>query len=89
MSDGREFHLRPEPTPGDREAVLEAVERILRREAQLARPAAWTLGGWSYRRSGVRDFGRWLPPGRRWALSERLPWGGREYPGLIGRGDAK
>jgi len=81
--------ITPEPPPSDREAILEAVDALLRREADRARPSTWTLGGWIDRRVGLTDLGRWIEPDRRWVLSARLPRGGRDYPGLTGRGDAK
>ena len=88
MSD-REVHISPEPAPEDREAVLAAVREVLRREESLSRPAPWAVGSWTARRVGASDLSRTLPPGRAWVLSARLPWGGREFPGLIGRGDAR
>lgn len=84
-----EARITPEPSPSDRDAILAAVRMLLEREAATARPATWTLAGWTHKRTGIRDLGGHLDPGRRWALSERLGWGGREYPGLLGRGDAK
>jgi len=86
---GFRVHITPEPPPEDREAILRAVRALLDQEAALARPPLWTLAGWLHKRTGVRDLGRWLPNGRRWALAARIPWGGREYPGLVGRGDAR
>jgi hypothetical protein len=87
--DGTEYGISPEPTDEDRLVVVAAVEALLRAEAELARPSAWRLGGWVHRRVGIEDLGRWVPEHRRWPLSARLPRGGREYPGLYGRGDAK
>jgi hypothetical protein len=69
--------------------VLAAVRELLAREAGLSRPAPWRVGGWTEQRVGVTDLARWLRPERRWSLSARLPWGGRAFPGLNGRGDAK
>ncbi len=84
-----EVQITPEP-PGDhRDAVLAAVRELLSREAGLARPSAWRVGGWLAQRTGIRDLAKWLPPSRHWPLSSRMPWGGREFPGLNGRGDAK
>ncbi|HVL82437.1 MAG TPA: hypothetical protein VM840_12685 [Actinomycetota bacterium] len=84
-----DFRISPEPSPEDREAVLAAVREVLRREESLRRPAPWSGGSWTSRRVGVSDLRGQLPPGRAWVLSARLPWGGREFGGLIGRGDAR
>lgn len=87
MSDDVGIDITPDPGE-HRDAILAAVRELLRRESALARPSAWRLSGWVAQRAGITDFGRWLP-GRQWALSARLPSGGREFPGLNGRGDAK
>lgn len=89
MTDGPEIRIDPEPSPEDREAILAAVRELLAREASLARPSPWRLAGWVHQRTGITDLARWVPAERRWPLSARLPWGGREYPGLVGRGDAR
>ncbi len=82
-----EFRISPDPPPSEREAILRAMREVLEHEAALALPPLWTIAGWTHKRTGVTDLGRWLP--NVWRLAARLPWGGREYPGLIGRGDAK
>jgi hypothetical protein len=89
VTDEFEIGVSPEPDDDDREAILVAVEELLRREATLATPAAWRLVARTQQRIGITDLGRFVPDGRRWALSTRTPWGGREFPGLNGRGDAK
>ena len=87
-NDGR-IHISPEPSDEDREAVLAAADALLRREAELARPSAWRTAGWMAQRVGIADFSDRIPESRRWPLSSQLPWGGRVFPGLNGRGDAK
>jgi hypothetical protein len=84
-----DLDIRPEPGDEDRAAILAAVQEVLQREALLAQPAVWTLAGWTERRIGIDDLGSWIPADRRWALSARMPRGGRVFPGLYGRGDAK
>jgi hypothetical protein len=84
-----EIRIGPEPAPEDRDAILAAVREVLRREESLSRPPQWAVGSWTSRRIGASDLSRTLPPGRAWVLSARMPWGGREFPGLIGRGDAR
>ena len=89
MPDDVEFRITPDPSAQDREAILAAVHVVLRREAELAQPALWRIAGWTERGVGIDDVQRWVPSHRRWALSSRLPIGGRVFPGLAGRGDAK
>lgn len=88
MSDAQP-QIVPEPGDEDRAAILAAVQEVLRREADLARPPAWKLAGWTERRAGILDLQPWVPTERRWPLSARLPRGGRVFPGLNGRGDAR
>ena len=87
--DGFDLAISPEPSTDERDAILAAVERTLAREAELARPAAWRLSGWIDQRIGITDINRWISGHRRWPLSPRMPRGGRIFPGLNGRGDAK
>jgi hypothetical protein len=84
-----DVHISPEASSDDREAIAVAVRQTLEREAGLARPAAWRLSGWVAQRVGITDLGRWVPASRLWPLSAHVPWGGRTFPGLIGRGEAK
>ena len=84
-----ELDIIPEPPDDHRDAVLAAVRELLNREEGLARPSAWRVSGWVAQRTGLTDLAKWLPASRHWPLSSRLPWGGREFPGLNGRGDAK
>jgi len=89
VSDRFDLRISPEPADDDRDAILAAVRETLEREADLARPSAWRLAGWVDQRVGLTDLARWVPSQRRWALSTRMPSGGRIFPGLSGRGDAK
>lgn len=89
MSDRFDLHISPDPSEDDRDAILAAVRQTLEREAQLASPSAWRLNGWTDQRVGLTDLARWLPNERRWALSSRMPLGGRVFGGLAGRGDAR
>ena len=89
MSDRFDLHVTPTPSDTDRDAILAAVRHTLEREAELARPSDWRLQGWVDQRVGLTDLGRWVPNHRRWALSTRMPLGGRVFGGLQGRGDAK
>jgi hypothetical protein len=89
VSDDFDIDVSPEPTDQDREAILAVVRETLRLQAHLARPTVWRLAGWIDQRVGLSDLDRSLPPHRSWALSSRLPRGGRVFGGLNGRGDAK
>jgi hypothetical protein len=89
VTDNFTLRISPEPSESDRAAILAAVRETLRREAEVAQPGMWRIAGWTERGVGIDDVQRWVPPHRRWALSSRLPVGGRVFPGLNGRGDAK
>jgi hypothetical protein len=89
VTDPFELRITPEPSAHDAEAILAAVRETLRREAELAQPAAWRIAGWTQTRVGLVDLGRSVEAHRRWPLSCRLPEGGRVFGGLNGRGDAK
>jgi hypothetical protein len=89
VGDEFDIVIKPEPSDEHRDAILASVRELLAREQSLARPAAWRVSGWVAQRAGLTDLAKWLPPSRHWPLSSRMPWGGREFPGLNGRGDAK
>lgn len=89
MTDDFEYAITPEPSDDDRAVIMAAVRDLLRREAELAQPSPWRVAGWTGIGIGLDDVRRWVPTHRRWALSSRLPLGGRVFPGLYGRGDAK
>lgn len=89
MHHRADVRIVPEPPEPDRAAILAAVEELLAREESLAKPPPWRLGGWVKQGVGIRDLGPHLGAPARWALSARLPWGGREFGGMNGRGDAK
>ena len=89
MTDDFEYRITPEPRDDDRAVIMAAVRDLLRREAELAQPSSWRIAGWTEIGIGLDDVQRWVPSHRRWALSSRLPLGGRVFTGLYGRGDAK
>jgi hypothetical protein len=89
VNEDVDIRISPDPSDEHRGAILAAVRELLRRESALARPSTWRVSGWVAQRTGITDLARWLPGERRWPMSARLPWGGREFPGLNGRGDAK
>jgi hypothetical protein len=89
MEDAVDVRISPEPPDDHREAIFASVRQLLAREASLARPSTWRVSGWVAQGAGITDLGRFLPPHRRWQASARMPWGGRPFVGLNGRGDAK
>lgn len=72
--------ISPEPSKDDAEVIRAALRKTLAREAENLEPNIWTISGW---RAGIRDLDV------DWSLSNRMPWGGRQYSGLTGRGEAK
>ncbi len=78
------------PTAEERAAVEHALERLLEAERQAAAPSVWARSGRAQgRRLGMYDYRDHFRPGDSWRLSVRFPFGGREYVGLWGRGDAR
>ena len=76
-------------TAEEAEAVIKAMEQILREEREAARPSAWkTTGRAVGTRNGIIDYRG--PLGERaWRLAGQLSWTGQPYNGRHGRGDAK
>ncbi|HEX2057575.1 MAG TPA: hypothetical protein VHI71_04320 [Actinomycetota bacterium] len=78
------------PTEAERAAIEAAVERELEAERSATEPSLWLRAGRSQgRRLGMYDYRDRFAHEDAWRLSLRMPSGGREYPGLNGRGDAK
>ncbi len=78
------------PTDDERAAVEAALEKALEKERFATEPSLWLRAGRSQgRRLGMYDYRDRFAPEDAWRLSLRMPSGGREYPGLNGRGDAK
>jgi hypothetical protein len=79
-----------DPTPEERAAVEAALEAELETERQARSSSLWLRSGRAHgRRLGMYDYRDRFSHEDAWRLSVRLPAGGREYPGLNGRGDAK
>jgi hypothetical protein len=72
-------------------AVLEAaLVKMVEEERQATSSSLWLRASRSGgRRLGMLDYRDRLSREDAWRLSARFPFGGREYPGLNGRGDAK
>ena len=77
-------------TEEERAAVKAALEEIVAAERRGRTPSLWRRAGRAQgRRLGMTDYRDRFSPDDAWRLSTRFPFGGREYPGLVGRGDAK
>ena len=78
------------PTDAERAAVEAALQKELEIERAAREPSLWLRAGRSQgRRLGMYDYRDRFARDDAWRLSVRMPAGGREYPGLNGRGDAK
>ena len=78
------------PTEEERRAIEAALEAELEAERSARQPSLWLRAGRSQgRRLGMYDYRDRFAREDAWRLSVRMPSGGREYPGLNGRGDAK
>jgi hypothetical protein len=78
------------PTPGERRAIEEALEHLVDKEREVRAVSIWKRAGRSQgRRLGMFDYRDRFSAEEAWRLSTRFPFGGREYPGLVGRGDAR
>ena len=79
-----------EPTDEERRAIEAALRHELEIERAATEPSLWLRAGRSQgRRLGMYDYRDRFAREDAWRLSVRMPAGGREYPGLNGRGDAK
>ena len=78
------------PTGAERAAVLEALTEVVEQERAAATSSLWLRAARAQgRRLGMLDYRDRLSRDDAWRLSARFPYGGREYVGLNGRGDAK
>ena len=78
------------PTDDERRAAAEALEHISASERRARSSSVWLRAARSQgRRLGMSDYRDRFSAEDAWRLSVRFPFGGREYQGLIGRGDAK
>jgi hypothetical protein len=78
------------PTEEEKRAIQTALEEVVERERRIAGASLWKRAGRAQgRRLGMYDYRDRFAAEDAWRLSARFPAGGREYPGLNGRGDAK
>jgi hypothetical protein len=74
----------------ERDAILAALERQIEDERRATASSQWLRAGRAQgRRLGMYDYRDRFSSEDAWRLSARFPAGGREYPGLLGRGDAR
>ena len=79
-----------EITDGERVALQAALDKIAEEERRARQSSIWVRASRSQgRRLGMMDYRDRFSAADAWRLSTRFPFGGREYPGLNGRGDAK
>jgi len=78
------------PTPKECIALERALDHVIEADRQARSPSVWLRAGRGQgRRLGMYDYRDRFRKEDAWRLSLRFPPGGREYPGLTGRGDAK
>lgn len=80
------------PPPGEEEqaALHAALVQIIEGERRGSAASIWRRAGRAQgRRLGMTDYRDRFSREDAWRLSARFPFGGQEYPGLVGRGDAK
>ena len=79
-----------DPTDDEKVALQAALERIVEQERQAKSSSLWLRAARAQgRRLGMLDYRDRFAKDDAWRLSARFPFGGREYPGLNGRADAK
>ncbi|MDP9234163.1 MAG: hypothetical protein M3P01_06385 [Actinomycetota bacterium] len=79
-----------DPTLEERGEIEAVVTKLIRTEQQEGTPSLWARSGRAQsRRLGMFDYRDRFSQEDAWRLSVRMPFGGREYPGRNGRGDAK
>ena len=78
------------PSDEQRKAISAALEQMIVTERRERSGSLWMRAGRAQgRRLGMSDYRDRFARDDAWRLSARFPYGGREYPGLVGRGDAK
>jgi hypothetical protein len=70
--------------------IEKSLEHVIEEERIARGTSLWLRAGRAQgRRLGNLDYRDRFSPEDAWRLSARFSFGGREYPGLHGRGDAK
>jgi hypothetical protein len=82
--------VKGNPTVEERRTLEESLEHVVEEERRAREASLWLRAGRAQgRRLGNLDYRDRFSREDAWRLSVRFPFGGREYPGLHGRGDAK
>lgn len=77
-------------TEEEERAALEALKRTIEEERRARTSSIWLRSARAQgRRLGMYDYRDRFSRDDTWRLSTRFASGGREYPGLLGRGDAR
>lgn len=77
-------------TDEERAAIEIALVRMVEEERRSRAASVWRRASRAQgRRLGMYDYRDRFAAEDSWRLSARFPDGGREFPGLNGRGDAK
>ena len=78
------------PTESELKVIARAVENHVEGQRGAAAPSIWRRASRAQgRRLGMFDYRDRFTSEDAWRLSARFPFGGREYSGLHGRGDAR
>jgi hypothetical protein len=78
------------PTEEEKRLIYAALEKVIESERRAESTSVWLRAARSQgRRLGMSDYRDRFSREDAWRLSVRFPFGGREYQGLIGRGDAR
>ena len=84
------FEVAGGATEEERAVIEAALEELIEAERRGRAVSLWRRAGRAQgRRLGMSDYRDRFSRDDAWRLSARFPFGGREYVGLIGRGDAK
>ena len=82
--------IEPAPDEDERRALNAALVQLVEEERRGSALSVWRRAGRAQgRRLGMTDYRDRFSREDAWRLSARFPFGGREYPGLVGRGDAR
>jgi hypothetical protein len=78
------------PTESELRVLRRALEQHVEGQRSAAAPSIWRRAGRAQgRRLGMFDYRDRFSVEDAWRLSTRFAFGGREYPGRAGRGDAR
>jgi hypothetical protein len=77
-------------TESEKHAIEEALVEMVEAERAATTSSLWLRAARSQgRRLGMLDYRDRFSRDDAWRLSTRFPFGGREYPGRVGRGDTR